>query len=97
MEAVLHVKESMQIAEDALMEKDQVIVREQQCVAENGRLKKALDTILQEAGERTRSEVGMSVCIITQWQLYLYALLRLILSELSTMLISTKWLKRFTS
>ncbi len=56
-EAVLHVKESMQIAEDALMEKEQAVVREQQSVREIGRLKKALTTVLQEAGERTRKEV----------------------------------------
>ncbi len=56
-EAVLHVKESMQIAEDALMEKEQAVVREQQSIQEIGRLKKALATIVQEAGERTRKEV----------------------------------------
>ena len=58
-EAVVHVKESMQIAEDALMEKEQAVVREQQSNQEINRLKKALDTILQEAGERTRKEVLM--------------------------------------
>ena len=55
----MHVKESMQIAEDALMEKEQAEVREQQSNQEINRLKKALATILQEAGERTRKEVLM--------------------------------------
>lgn len=61
MEAVGHVKESVQIAEEALMEKEQTFVREQQCVQEIGRLKKALETILQEAGERTRTQV---LCVV---------------------------------
>lgn len=62
-EAVLHVKESVQIAEDALMEKEQAIIREQQSNQEITRLKKALSTILKEAGERTRNEVQDSDCI----------------------------------
>ncbi len=57
MEAVVHVKESMQIAEDALMEKERAVVREQQSAQEIVRLKKALEAILQEAGVRTRNEV----------------------------------------
>ena len=56
-EAILHVKESMQIVENALMEKEQSQLREQQQSQEINRLKRAMTAILQEAGERTRKEV----------------------------------------
>lgn len=56
-EAVCHVKESMQIAESALLEKEQVSIREQQLRKEVERLKATVATILKEAGERTRNEV----------------------------------------
>ena len=52
-----HVKESMQIAESALLEKEQVSIREQQLGKEVERLKTTVATILKEAGERTRNEV----------------------------------------
>ena len=54
---MLHVKESIQIAETALMEKDQAQIREQQLDSEIARLKGVVDTIVQEAGERTSKEV----------------------------------------
>ena len=56
-EAMTHVKESIQIAESALLEKDQAQVREQQLEQEIGRLKHTLETIVKEAGERTSKEV----------------------------------------
>ena len=56
-EAILHVKESVEIVETALMEKDQAQIREQQLTHEIARLKRAIDTIVREAGERTSREV----------------------------------------
>lgn len=52
-----HVKESMQIAESALLEKEQGSIREQQLAKEVERLRATITTILKEAGERTRREV----------------------------------------
>lgn len=48
----------MQIAESALLEKEQAHVKEQQLVKEVERLKLAMATILKEAGERTKREVS---------------------------------------
>lgn len=56
-EAMTHVKESLEIAETALLEKDQAQIREQQLNHEIERLKQTLDTIVKEAGERTSKEV----------------------------------------
>lgn len=56
-EAIVHVKESMDIVETALMEKDQAQIREQQLNHEIARLKRAVETIVREAGERTSREV----------------------------------------
>ena len=53
----MHVKESMDIVETALMEKDQAQIREQQLNHEIARLKRAMETIVCEAGERTSREV----------------------------------------
>lgn len=55
-EAVCHVKESVQIAESALLEKEQAAIREQQLAKEVERQKLVMATILKEAGERTRRE-----------------------------------------
>lgn len=57
-EAVCHVKESVQIAESALLEKEQAAIREQQLAKEVERQKLVMSTILKEAGERTRREVN---------------------------------------
>lgn len=54
---MLHVKESIQVAETALMEKDQAQIRGQQLDNEIVRLKRVVETIIQEAGERTSKEV----------------------------------------
>lgn len=56
-EAMLHVKESIQIAETALMEKDQAQIKEQQLDNEIARLKGVVDAIVKEAGEKTSKEV----------------------------------------
>jgi hypothetical protein len=66
-EAVSHVKESMQIAESALLEKEQASIREQQLAKEVERLRATITSILKEAGERTKREVtpltmGWSSC-----------------------------------
>ena len=52
-----HVKESIQIVETALMEKDQAVVRVQQLDSEVARLKEVMDILIREAGERTSKEV----------------------------------------
>ncbi len=56
-EITSHVKDSIQVAETAIMEKDQVEIREKQLSAEVDRLKTTLDLLVQEAGERTKKEV----------------------------------------
>lgn len=57
-----HVKESMQIAESALLEKEQATIREKQLDKEVERLRATIATILKEAGERTRREVRQLIC-----------------------------------
>ena len=54
-----HVKDSMQIAESALLEKEQATIKEQQMAKEVERLRATIATILKEAGERTRKEVRL--------------------------------------
>lgn len=49
----------MQIAESALLEKEQASIREQQLTKEVERLRATVATILKEAGERTRREVDI--------------------------------------
>lgn len=56
-EAVLHVKESIQISEDALMEKEQALVHKQQMDQEISRLKETIAVLLREASEKTRNDV----------------------------------------
>lgn len=58
-EAILHVKESMQLVESAIMDKEQVQIREQQLAQEVGRQKKVIATLVQEASERTHREVAV--------------------------------------
>ena len=52
-----HVKESIQIVETALMEKDQAVIRVQQLDSEIARLKEVMEVLIREAGERTSKEV----------------------------------------
>ncbi len=56
-EAVSHVKDSMQIAEGALLEREEANVREQQLEKQVGRLRTSVTTVVREAGERTKREV----------------------------------------
>ena len=57
-EAVSHVRESMQIAEGALLEREQANVREQQLEKQVDRLRSSVSTVVKEAGERTKREVS---------------------------------------
>lgn len=56
-EAIAHVKDSVQMVENAILERDQALVREQQKTQEIGRLQEVINKILREAGKRTREEV----------------------------------------
>ncbi|XP_038056776.1 sodium channel and clathrin linker 1-like [Patiria miniata] len=56
-EALAQVRDSIQMVENALLEKDQALVREQQKTQELGRLQEALSKLINEAGKRTRQEV----------------------------------------
>ncbi|XP_022079629.1 sodium channel and clathrin linker 1-like isoform X2 [Acanthaster planci] len=56
-EALAQVRDSIQMVENALLEKDQALVREQQKTHELGRLQEALSKLINEAGKRTRQEV----------------------------------------
>ena len=60
---LVHVKESMQMVENAIMEKEQAQVSDRQKAQEIARLKDVLSRILNEAGERTRKEVCVCVCV----------------------------------
>ncbi|CAH3023274.1 unnamed protein product [Porites evermanni] len=57
LEAISHVRDSVQMVENAILERDQALVREQQKVQEVNRLQEAINKILKEAGKRTREEV----------------------------------------
>lgn len=48
----------MQIAESALLEKEQATIKEQQLAREVDRLKSTMATIVKEAGERTKREAS---------------------------------------
>lgn len=56
-EAISHVKDSVQMVENAILERDQALVREQQKTQEVSRLQEVINKILREAGKRTREEV----------------------------------------
>lgn len=56
-EAIAHVRDSVQMVENAILERDQALVREQQKTQEVGRLQEVINKILREAGKRTRQEV----------------------------------------
>ncbi|KAJ8028474.1 Sodium channel and clathrin linker 1 [Holothuria leucospilota] len=56
-EAVSQVRESIQMVENALLEKDEALIREKQKIQEIERLQQTLDNLVNEAGKRTRQEV----------------------------------------
>lgn len=56
-EAISHVRDSVQMVENAILERDQALVREQQKTQEVSRLQEVINKILREAGKRTREEV----------------------------------------
>ena len=95
-EAVCHVKESVQIAESALLEKDQATIRERQLVNEVERLKSTMATIVKEAGERTKKEVWWCLSsllfFLFHWSQFVY---RWILSGWSVIRVLIKWERRY--
>ena len=60
---LVHVKDSMQMVENAILEKEQAQVSDKQKVQEITRLKNVISEILNEAGERTRKEVCVCVFV----------------------------------
>ncbi|XP_069487157.1 sodium channel and clathrin linker 1 [Ambystoma mexicanum] len=56
-EAVVRVRDSMQLLEEANLQKDQVLLREKQKEEEIEKMKEAIVKIIQEAAVRTRKEV----------------------------------------
>ncbi|XP_033109183.1 sodium channel and clathrin linker 1-like, partial [Anneissia japonica] len=56
-EAAMQVKDSIQLVENMVLEKDQAVVREQQCREKLERLQEYLTRLINEAGKRTRQEV----------------------------------------
>ncbi|PIK61194.1 putative sodium channel and clathrin linker 1 isoform X2 [Apostichopus japonicus] len=56
-EAVNQVRESIQMVENSLLEKDEALIREKQKVVEIERLQQVMENLLNEAGKRTRQEV----------------------------------------
>ncbi|XP_064636176.1 sodium channel and clathrin linker 1-like isoform X2 [Lineus longissimus] len=56
-EAVIQLKEQVQITDQAAMEKEQALINEKQANDENQRLQEAINKLLDEAGMRTREEV----------------------------------------
>ncbi|XP_068701911.1 sodium channel and clathrin linker 1-like isoform X1 [Montipora foliosa] len=56
-EAISHVRDSVQMVENAILERDQALVREQQKAQEVNRLQEVINKLLREAGKRTREEV----------------------------------------
>ena len=70
-----HVKESIEMAEEAVMEKEKVIIREQQLIAEVEKLQTSLDSLLHEAGDRTRKQVlnlKISVSLVQLTSLFFF-------------------------
>lgn len=58
-QAMCQMKESIAMAENALMEKDAAIVRERQKEEDCERLQQAISKLVDEAGARTRDEVEL--------------------------------------
>ncbi|XP_077983921.1 sodium channel and clathrin linker 1-like isoform X2 [Glandiceps talaboti] len=56
-EASVKVRESVQMVENAILEKDQAVIREQQKSTELQRLQDVLNKLINEAGVRTKQEV----------------------------------------
>ncbi|XP_014667082.1 PREDICTED: sodium channel and clathrin linker 1-like [Priapulus caudatus] len=56
-DSIRQVRDSVQLVETAVLERDQALVREKQQQAEVDRLKEALTQLVEEAGVRTKQEV----------------------------------------
>lgn len=59
LETSAHMKEGVSIVENAILERDQCLVREKQLLEEIERLKYAFDKLVDEAGARTVKEVDL--------------------------------------
>uniref|UniRef100_A0A8D3E963 Sodium channel and clathrin linker 1 n=1 Tax=Scophthalmus maximus TaxID=52904 RepID=A0A8D3E963_SCOMX len=57
-EALAKVRESVQLAEEAALQKDQALLREKQRIEELENAKEAIKQLIQDAALRTRKEVG---------------------------------------
>ncbi|XP_028401902.1 sodium channel and clathrin linker 1-like isoform X2 [Dendronephthya gigantea] len=57
-EASKHVRDSMQLVENAVLERDQVLVREKQKTEEVNRLQEVIQKLLHDAGTKTKLEVS---------------------------------------
>ncbi|KAG7222919.1 hypothetical protein INR49_015972, partial [Caranx melampygus] len=57
-EALAKVRESVQVAEEAALQKDQALLREKQKIEELEKTKEAIKQLIQDAAIRTRKEVG---------------------------------------
>lgn len=58
-QAILRVRDSVQLVENALLEREQAIVREQQKSQEVQRLQEAINTLLKEGEEKTNKAVAV--------------------------------------
>ncbi|XP_065828624.1 sodium channel and clathrin linker 1-like isoform X2 [Oscarella lobularis] len=56
-EVIAHVRDAMQVVENALLERDQALVQESQKAQEVSRLQDTVSVLMAEAGEKTRQEV----------------------------------------
>ncbi|XP_070552696.1 sodium channel and clathrin linker 1-like isoform X2 [Ptychodera flava] len=56
-EASVQVRESVQMVENAILEKDQAVIREQQKAGELQRIQDVMNKLINEAGLRTKQEV----------------------------------------
>ncbi|KAK3750855.1 hypothetical protein QZH41_020238, partial [Actinostola sp. cb2023] len=57
-DAISHVRDSVQMVENSILERDQALLREQQRNQEASRLQEVINKLLMEAGKRTRDEVN---------------------------------------
>ncbi|KAA8595376.1 hypothetical protein FQN60_012511 [Etheostoma spectabile] len=61
-DALAKVRESVQLAEEAALQKDQALLREKQKIEELEKTKEAIKQFIQDAAVRTRKEVQNKIC-----------------------------------